>query len=59
MVKSGFHNPLIFKEIYHAIANGEVWKGDLCNKAKDGSIYWVSNTIVPYMDAKTNKPFRY
>ena len=59
MVKSGFHNPLIFKEMYHAIANGEVWKGDLCNKAKDGSIYWVSNTIVPYMDAKTNKPFRY
>ncbi len=59
IVKSGAHNPLVFKEMYHAIANGEVWKGDLCNKAKDGTIYWVSNTIVPYMDAKTNKPLRY
>jgi PAS domain S-box-containing protein len=59
IVKSSVHSIDIFTEMYHTIANGKVWKGDLCNMAKDGTLYWVSNTIVPYMDAKTNKPLRY
>ena len=59
IIKSGLHPNSLFSEMYHTIANGKVWKGDICNRAKDGSLYWVSNTIVPYMDPKTNKPMRY
>ncbi len=59
ILKSGYHPTSVFTEMYHTIANGNVWKGDLCNKAKDGSLYWVSNTIVPYIDTKTNKPMQY
>ncbi len=59
IIKSGVHPTEVFEEMYQTISNGKVWKGDLCNKAKDGSNYWVSNTIIPYLDPKTNKPLRY
>ncbi len=59
IIKSGYHQASLFIKMYNTIANGDVWKGDLCNKAKDGTLYWVGITIVPYMDAKTNKPLRY
>jgi PAS domain S-box-containing protein len=44
--------------MYHTISNGKVWHGEIKNRAKDGSIYWVDTTIVPFMNAK-GKPRLY
>ena len=47
ILKSGYHSKDFFEQMYHAIANGTVWHGEIKNRAKDGSIYWVVTTIVP------------
>jgi diguanylate cyclase (GGDEF)-like protein/PAS domain S-box-containing protein len=47
IMNSGTHPETLFRDLYRKIKNGEVWRGELCNKAKDGSLYWVDTTIVP------------
>lgn len=49
ILKSGTHSESFFQDMYRRIANGEVWRGEVCNKAKDGSLYWVDTTIVPQL----------
>ena len=51
IVKSGFHPPELFEEMWHTISQGEVWNGEVKNRKKDGSFYWVSATIVPFLGA--------
>lgn len=50
--------PSVFKELWHTIGNGKVWHGELKNRAKDGSAYWVLATIAPIL-GKDNKPVKY
>lgn len=58
IISSGFHSKEFIKKVWTTIARGNVWKGEFCNKAKDGSLYWVDSTIVPFLNA-AGKPYQY
>jgi len=58
ILKSGHHSKGFFQQMYDALANGTVWHGEIKNRAKDGSIYWVETTIVPFV-GPGGKPQQY
>lgn len=58
IVNSGFHSSEFFKEMWRTIGSGNIWTGDIKNRAKDGSTYWVTTTIVPIFN-KEGKPYQY
>ncbi|MGM3387752.1 EAL domain-containing protein [Stutzerimonas stutzeri] len=50
LLNSGLHPPEFFRNLWRTISSGQIWKGEICNRRKDGSLYWVSSTIVPIKD---------
>ncbi len=52
MLKSGVHDNVFFSQLWHTISNGNNWRGEICNKAKDGSLYWVDTSIVPQKNTR-------
>jgi two-component system sensor histidine kinase/response regulator len=49
MLKSGVHDESVYRELWAAISRGETWVGELCNRARDGHLYWVLATISPVL----------
>ncbi len=58
MLKSGHHPATFFVDMWRTIAKGNIWHGEICNRRKDGGLYWVSSTIAPFVD-EHGKPFKY
>ncbi|MBX3101419.1 MAG: PAS domain-containing protein [Bacteroidetes bacterium] len=58
MLKSGHQPQELFEDLWATVSGGKVWRGEVKNRAKDGSYYWVAATISPVMGAD-GRPAKY
>jgi PAS domain S-box-containing protein len=59
VAKSGVHSPQVYAGLWATISRGGVWQGELCNRRKDGSTYWVATTIMPLGAQAGPRPTQY
>ncbi|MDP3878645.1 MAG: PAS domain S-box protein [Methylobacter sp.] len=58
IVKSAEHSPAFYAEMWRTVAGGNIWRGEVCNRSKDGHLYWVETSIVPFLDS-SGKPYHF
>ncbi|MEO5970198.1 MAG: response regulator [Bdellovibrionia bacterium] len=58
ILNSGHHSKEYFEDLWNTVSSGQVWKGEICNRKKDGSLYWEDSTIVPFSE-KGGMPDQY
>jgi len=58
LINSGYHPPSFWNNFWETIKTGQVFKADVCNRGKDGKLYWADTTIIPFLNA-TGIPYQY
>ena len=57
IVNSNYHSKSFFYDLWETISGGNIWKGEIRNKSKNGELYWVDSTIIPFIE--NGKPYQY
>lgn len=52
ILQSGVHPESFFKELWETVSSGKVWRGNICNRHKNGNLYWLATTIIPYRNSQ-------
>lgn len=58
ILNSSHHSQSLFSETWDTLRSGNLWRGEICNRKKDGSLYWVDATLVPLLNGQ-GKPYQY
>lgn len=58
ILSSGMHNREFYGDMWSTISKGNVWQNEICNRKKNGELYWMDITIVPFID-KQSRPYQY